>query len=141
MLSALTFIPLLGAIIILFLPSDNPVKKFAVAWSLIPLVLATVAWIIFPTWPGFTMMGSACSAAINVASAKYYLGECVPWISVLGVQYHLGVDGISIPLIWLTALLTVLGIYYSTRAIEHRIKEFFALFLLLEVGMIGVFVS
>src|SRR4051812_38797084 len=101
MLSAITFTPLLGAIIILFLPNDGIIKRFAIVWSLIPLVLATVAWVIFPTWPGFSMLGSGCGADVTFASQSYYLGECANWIPALGVQYHLGVDGISMPLIWL----------------------------------------
>lgn len=141
MLSAITFLPLLGSIIILFLPNDNLIKRFAIVWSIIPLVLATVAWVIFPTWPDFTMMGSWCSSEIWDASKNFYLGECAPWIPALGVQYHLGVDGISMPLVWLTALLTTLSLFYSARTIDHRVKEFFALFLLLETGMMGVFVS
>lgn len=141
MLSAITFIPLLGALIILFLPSNNAIKKFAIVWSMIPLVLATIAWVIFPTWPGFTMLGSWCSPEINFASRDYYLGECIPWIPALGVQYHLGIDGISMPLVWLTALLTTLGIFYSAKVINARVKEFFALFFLLQVGMMGVFVA
>ncbi|TAH51656.1 MAG: NADH-quinone oxidoreductase subunit M [Chloroflexota bacterium] len=141
MLSAITFIPLLGAIIILFLPSDNAIKRFAIIWSIIPLILATIAWVIFPTWPDFTLMGSYCPPDIWVASANTYLGECAPWIPVLGIQYHLGVDGISMPLVWLTTLLTTLGLFYSARVINERVKEFFALFLILEMGMLGVFVS
>lgn len=141
MLSVITFFPLLGAIIILFLPNDNAIKRFAIIWSTVPLVLATIAWVIFPTWPGFTMLGSPCSQEIYDASRNFYLGECAPWIPVLGIQYHLGVDGISMPLVWLTALLTTLSLFYSARNIEVRVKEFFALFLLLETGMMGVFVS
>ncbi len=141
MLSAIVFFPLLSAIIILFLPNDQTIKRWAIILSLVPLVLATIAWVIFPTWPGFTMLGSMCSADITVASANYYLGECAPWIPVLGIQYHLGVDGISMPLVWLTALLTTLSLFYSARVINERVKEFFALFLLLEVGMMGVFLS
>ncbi|MCC7164466.1 MAG: NADH-quinone oxidoreductase subunit M [Anaerolineae bacterium] len=142
MLSAITFLPLLGAIIILFLPNDNAIKRFAILWSIIPLALATVAWVVFPTWPEFTMMnGSWCSPEINAASLEYYLGECIPWIPALGIQYHVGIDGISMPLIWLTTLLTTLSLFYSARNISTRVKEFFALFLLLETGMLGVFVS
>ncbi len=55
--------------------------------------------------------------------------------------YHMGVDGLSIPLIFLTALLSTLGLYYSSFTIKKRVKEFFFLFLLLEMGMIGVFVA
>lgn len=143
MLSAITFIPLLGAIIILFLPSDNAIKRFAILWSIIPLVLATVAWILLPSQAaqGFGLLGSSCSPEINFESAAYKFGECLQWIPALGIQYHLGVDGISMPLIWLTALLTTLSLFYSARNINTRVKEFFALFLLLETGMMGVFVS
>lgn len=141
MLSVLTFFPLLSAIIVLFLPTDKAVKQWAILLSLVPLVLSTVAWIIFQSWPGFSMLGSACSADINFAGGGYFLSECVPWIPALGINYHIGVDGISMPLIWLTTLLTTLALFYSARNINTRVKEFFALFLLLEAGMLGVFVS
>ena len=56
------------------------------------------------------------------------------------MRYHLGVDGISIPMVFLTALLTTLSLLYSF-IVNERPKEFFAFFLLLETGMIGVFVA
>ena len=65
----------------------------------------------------------------------------VPWIPSLGVSYHIGADGLSVPLIFLTALLTTLGLYYSASVINKRVKEFFALFLFLSTGMFGVFVA
>lgn len=141
-LSLLTFIPVLGSIIILFLPNDRIIKQFAIVWSIIPLVLATVAWATMSTWqPPYNFVYNYCGPAIDVASASYTFGECVPWIPNLGIQFHLGADGLSMPLIWLTALLTTLSLFYSARVIENRVREFFALFLLLETGMIGVFVS
>jgi NADH-quinone oxidoreductase subunit M len=141
MLSAITFLPVIGAIIVLLLPNDRAIKTFSILWSLIPLALSILAWLIFSTWPGFTMLGSACSATITNASQHFYLGECVPWIQALAVNYHLGADGISIPLIFLTTLLTTVSLYYSARNIDTRVREFFFLFLLLETGMLGVFVS
>jgi NADH-quinone oxidoreductase subunit M len=141
MLTAITFLPVIGAIIVLFLPNDRAIKTFSIAWSLIPLALSIVAWAVFATWPGFTLFGSACAPAITSASQGFYLGECVPWISSLGVNYHLGADGISIPLIFLTTLLTTVSLYYSARVINERVREFFFLFLLLATGMLGVFVS
>lgn len=141
-LSLITLIPLLGAIIILFLPNDKVIKQFAIVWSIIPLILATVAWATMSTWlPPYNFVYNYCGVAIDAASAAYTFGECVPWIPTLGIQYHLGADGLSMPLIWLTALLTTLSLFYSARVIQNRVKEFFALFLLLEVGMMGVFVS
>ena len=65
----------------------------------------------------------------------------VPWISALNVSYHMGVDGLSVPMIFLTTFLTTLGLWYSARTIKTRVREFFFLFLLLEMGMSGVFVS
>ncbi len=142
MLSAITFFPLLGAIIILFLPKDDTIKRFAIIWSIIPLIIATIAWIVMPTsTPPNNFLYNACGPAIDSASAAFSFGECLPWIPVLGIQYHLGADGISMPLVWLTALLTTLSLFYSARTIDHRVKEFFALFLLLETGMMGVFLS
>jgi NADH-quinone oxidoreductase subunit M len=141
MLTAITFLPVIGAIIVLFLPNDRAIKTFSIAWSLIPLAFSILAWAIFVTWPGFTLFGSACGPAITSASQKFYLGECVPWISAIGVNYHLGVDGISIPLVFLTTLLTTVSLYYSARVINDRVREYFFLFLLLATGMLGVFVS
>jgi NADH-quinone oxidoreductase subunit M len=57
------------------------------------------------------------------------------------VNYHVGVDGFSVPLIFLATLLTTISLWYSTQDIDTRVKEYFALFLLLEAGMLGVFMS
>ncbi len=144
MLSAITFLPVIGAIIVLFLPNDRAIKTFSILWSLIPLALSVVAWVVFATWPGFlynACAGTPLGDAITKASAPFFLGECAPWISALGVNYHMGVDGISIPLIFLTTLLTTVSLYYSARNIDTRVREFFFLFLLLETGMLGVFMA
>lgn len=142
MLSVITFLPLLGAIIILFLPNDSAVKRFAILWSVLPLIVSVVAWVILPTYPPpYHFFYNGCGTAIDSASAMFTLGECFPWIPVVNINYHMGVDGISMPLIFLSTLLTTISLYYSARVIDHRVKEFFALFLLLETGMIGVFVS
>jgi NADH-quinone oxidoreductase subunit M len=67
--------------------------------------------------------------------------ESLPWIPPINVWYHVGVDGFSVPLIFLTTLLTTISLWYSTQAIHSRVREYFALFLLLQTGMLGVFVS
>ncbi|MDQ6747280.1 MAG: NADH-quinone oxidoreductase subunit M, partial [Candidatus Dormibacteraeota bacterium] len=64
--------------------------------------------------------------------------ERVPWIPSLGASYHLAVDGLSLPLVLLTALLTCLVLIYSWNQAAHP-REFFALFLAMETGMLGVF--
>jgi NADH-quinone oxidoreductase subunit M len=67
--------------------------------------------------------------------------ENYPWIASFNIWYHVGVDGLSAPLLFLTALLTTLVTFYSSHAIDVRVKEYYFLFLLLEMGMCGVFLS
>ncbi len=141
MLTAITFLPVIGAIIILFLPNNRAIKTFAIAWSLIPLIISIVVWVVLPTYPGGYFIYNGCGSAIANASANFHLNECASWIPAINVNYHLGADGISIPLIFLTTLLTTVGLYYSARVINERVREFFFLFLLLETGMLGVFVA
>jgi NADH-quinone oxidoreductase subunit M len=123
-LSILVALPILGSIITLFLPKGL-IQKFAVVWSLIPLVLAGYLW--------FTQF--------NPATAQMQFEELAIWIPSINVRYHVGVDGLSMPLVFLTTLLTTLGVFYSAYTIEERVREFFFMFLLLETGMLGVFVS
>ncbi len=125
LLSLITLVPLAGMVIVLFfLRDDRQIKRFALAVSLVPLVLAIALWLGYDRSVG-----------------GFQFEEWQPWIPGIGVNYHLGVDGFSVPLIFLTTLLSVIGLWYSGRTIENRVKEFFSLFLLLETGMLGVFVS
>ncbi len=134
LLTVIVFTPLIGAILVL-LPwsrwlgwnknlEDDFIRRFSTLISLIPLALAAYLWFAYDT-----------------AAGGFQFEELAPWIPTLGVNYHLGVDGLSVPLVFLTALLTTLGLYYSARTIKQRVREFFMLFLMLEMGMIGVFVA
>lgn len=125
MLSAITFLPVIGALLVLFLPKNSTIKTFSILWSLIPLVLSVVLWVTV----------APMSALVN----NYQ--EAFSWIPSIGVNYRLAVDGISVPLIFLTCLLTTLGLFYSSRVINERVREFFFLFLLLQTGMLGVFMA
>ena len=126
LLTIITFAPLLGALVVLLLPKDNErgIKNWSVLISLVPLALSVFLWFAYAN-----------------TSGGYQFQEVHSWIPQLGASYHMGVDGLSVPLIFLTALLTTLGLYYSSFTIKRRVKEFFLLFLLLEMGMFGVFVS
>jgi len=98
-LTLITFVPLVGAILVALIPKENvkAIKWTALAVSLIPLVLSVILWLSYsPTKPG------------GMAFEEIY-----EWIPALGVRYHVGADGLSIPLIFLTALLTTLSILYS----------------------------
>ncbi len=134
LLTVITFVPLLGAILTLFpwgrwlgIDKDREerlIKNGATAISLLPLGLALML-----------------AAQYNPSAPGFQFEIKVPWITALNVHYHLGVDGLSVPLVFLTTLLTTLGLWYSAQTIKTRVREFFFLFLLLEMGMIGVFVS
>jgi len=124
-LTLITFVPAAGAIAILFIPKekDSAIKWTALLFSLPSLVLSVLLWIWYdPSKPGMQFV------------------QKVPWIKGLDVHYFMGVDGISIPLIFLTALLTTVSLIYSW-IIKERPKEYFSLFLFLETGMLGVFVA
>jgi NADH-quinone oxidoreductase subunit M len=125
-LTLITFIPLVGAIIVALIPGnrEREIKWFAVLLSLIPLVLSIIVWVLY----------SATGGGMQFV-------EEAAWIPTLNAYYRLGVDGISLPFVFLTALLTTLSLFYSAYTIKVRVKEFFALFLLLEMGMTGVFVA
>src|SRR2546428_6522157 len=78
----------------------------------------------------------------KVGEPRFQLVERVAWLPSLGISYLVGVDGISVLLVPMTTLLTFIGVLYSTGGvIRSRITEYMAAFLLLEVGMVGVFIA
>ena len=130
-LSLMTFLPLLGGAIILCLPkgNDNLVKTVAAVASFLPIPLAVKLWVAFDrTVPG-----------VNVAN-QFQFVERYSWIPSINVEYFMGADGISMPMLLLTALLSFLAVIGSW-GIANKIKGYMALFLLLETGMMGVFAS
>ncbi len=128
-LSSLIFLPIIGMIIVMLMPKEKEdlIKYVAVGISVIPMVITF--WLTYDYFVNFS--GSAAMA---------YMEGPYPWIPSLNVNYHLGVDGISVPMLALTGLLTTISLIASF-SIKFRIKEYFAFFLLLEAGMMGVFVA
>lgn len=127
-LSLLILIPLAGAILIALLPrsADKLIKTFAAVVTFLPIPLAAVMWKQF------------AAAPTDLFGMKF--AENYAWIPSFKVSYYLGVDGVSFPLVALTALLTFLAVLASW-SVTNRTKEYFALLLLLEVGMMGVFAA
>jgi len=127
-LTLLTFFPLLGVLAILFMNSEmkNAMRWTALATSLITFGISI--WVL--------TMFTASNPDLQLV-ARY------DWITVAGwnIQYHLGVDGLSILLVLLTAFLTPISILSTWTAVEERVKDFMVFFLLLEVGMTGVFLA
>jgi NADH-quinone oxidoreductase subunit M len=126
MLSVIMLTPLVGAILLLFVPRDS-VGAHRVIGNL------------------FGMLGLVVSLPLlwrfNVSQGGYQFGETHDWISAIGARYSLGIDGISFLLIMLTTLLGAISILSSWSAIKMRTKEYYIFFLLLQVGMLGVFMS
>ncbi len=130
-LSAIILAPLVGAVLLAFVPGDNVrlIKQVALATSLVALALSLVAA------AGF---GSVPPERFHEGFAYY---ESVPWIPFFGIRYQLGMDGISLLLVVLTTLLTTVSIIASFGPITTRVKEYMIAFLALEVGMLGVFLA
>ena len=127
-LTLLTFFPLVGVLVLLFLPSDN---KGAIRWTALGTSLVTF---VMSLW----VLGQ-----FNASNVDLQLVAKYDWITIAGwnIQYYLGLDGLSILLVLLTAFLTPISLLSTWTAVEDRVKEFMIYFLLLEVGMLGVFLA
>jgi NADH-quinone oxidoreductase subunit M len=125
-LSLITFFPLLGAIVIAALPYDNAVLIRRVA-----LVTALVTWVL-SLW---------LLVAFALGPAGFQFMESATGIPSVGIQYKLGVDGLSVLMVVLTTTLSWISILASFDPIRNRVKEYMISFLVLEIGMIGVFVA
>jgi NADH-quinone oxidoreductase subunit M len=128
LLSAIIFLPVLGAIIIALVPrfSEKAIKWLAAVFTFIPLALAIYLFIIFDRSTG--MMGSM------------QFEENLSWIPAINSFYHVGMDGISLPLVLLMAILGFLVMLISWK-VHLRVKEYFIWLLLLETSILGVFAS
>jgi NADH-quinone oxidoreductase subunit M len=132
-LSIILFTPLVGAILLLFVPKEN---KEAIRW--IANIFALAGFLIsIPLVPAFW----ALVKSGDTAPFKFLEGSANNWIPSIGAGYVLGIDGISFLLIMLTTLLGWVSILSSWTAIENRVKEYYVWFLLLQTGMLGVFMA
>jgi len=124
-LTTTLLVPLLGAIIIMCLPADEhkSIKHTAAVATFISMVLSLAVFL-----------------GYDKALGGMQFVETIPWIKDLGVNYALGVDGISIPMLLLTNLIGFSSIYASWK-INERVKEFFALLLILISGVMGTFIT
>ncbi len=137
-LSIITFLPLAGGIAILCIPGK---RLSAIRWTAVGIawmnLLLALALMLAYSQAGVTSTTQAFGSAPN---GTFLFNEKVTWIASLGINYSLGVDGISLLLVVLTTLLTLVCIGASFR-IETKVKNYMAFMLLLETGIIGVFLS
>lgn len=126
LLTLIVFTPLIGAFALLLIPRmfEGLHKQFALIISLVPLVLCGGLCLTFP-----------------YGESGFPIQVLEPWIPALGVDFRLGVDGMSLVLVVLTALLTTLSIAASFEAIKDREKEYYFFMLVLQTGMFGSFVA
>lgn len=126
LLSVTLFLPLVGFLVLLLTPRNKPQAVRAIA-----LGTAVAAFV--------------CSVALlglyNRDEAGFQLAANWPWIDTPAIRFHIGIDGLSVWLVLLTTLLTPISILVSWRPIATRVKEFYLFFLLMEFGLIGVFIA
>lgn len=124
-LTLILFLPLIAAGLILLFPRQQlkAIRWFALTASLLTLALGIYLWILYdPNQPG------------------YQFQEVVRWYTVINANYHVGVDGLSVPMVLLTVILTPAALLISF-SIKENVRAYMALFLMLETGMLGVFLS
>ena len=123
LLDAVLFLPLLGFIALLIVPAS--VSRMGA------LVISLVIFI-----ASLGLIGTVTDAA-----GGYSFVANSQWISYPPIKYHVGLDGLSLWLVILTTLLTPIAVLVSWKSIDHRVKSFYAFLILLEFGLVGVFVS
>lgn len=121
MLTVLIFLPLVGVVVLYLVPR-------ATAWHWIATVTGLLTFIV----------SVVIAIQFNWQRGTVQFDERAPWIPALGSSYHLAIDGLSLPLILLTTLLTFLALLYCWRQ-ERFPREYFALYLVMETGLLGFF--
>ncbi len=122
LLTITLLIPVIGTLFVFFMKNEDNAKKLALIFSLIPLGMSILIWSLFEIGGGYQFM------------------ESHTWIESIGISYTVAIDGLSLPMLFLTTLLIPLSIVFAWDT-KKRQKEFFGLLLMIEVGLIGVFVS
>ncbi|MGA2504770.1 MAG: NADH-quinone oxidoreductase subunit M [Anaerolineales bacterium] len=123
-----TLFPLVGVLVLLFIPAE---RKNALRWTALLTSLVTFALSIWML------------TLFDKSNPDLQLGFTIPWIQVAGwnISFAMGVDGLSILLVLLTSFLSPISVLSTWTAVEDRVKDFMIFFLLLEVGMLGVFLA
>ena len=127
-LSTVTFLPLVGILVLMLVPGR---RTSLLRWTALVTTLVVFA------------ASLAVLAGFDPEDPSIQLAERHLWFAVAGfrVEYFLGVDGLSILLVLLTTLLMALAVLSTWTAVNERVKEFMIFFLLLEIGMVGVFLA
>ena len=149
-LSVIIFVPIVAGVVMLFMNSEQRdlIRGVAIAAAVTVLVLSGAVYFGYNsqveavTANQEDILSSASIEAPGTVMFKEGLAfeERVPWVESLGISYHLGVDGLSAPMVLLTGMVAVAGVLISWN-IQDRTREFMAFFMLLVAGVYGVFVA
>ena len=123
-LSIVAFLPAVGALLLLAIRNDALIKGFTLAITLITFVLSLPIYFQF-----------------DASTAAFQFEEKAGWIEAIGAGYHLGIDGISLFMVMLTTFMMPIVVLGSWTSVEKNLRGFFASILVLETGMIGVFLA
>ncbi|WP_274654268.1 complex I subunit 4 family protein [Paenibacillus humicola] len=139
-LSLITFSPLLGILVILFLPKQRSgwLKTAGIVTTLIPLALTLWLYANYDSAAGGKAFEETATW-INASLNKEAVGASVTSYA-FQFQYHMGIDGLSLPLLLLTAIVAAMAALASVH-VKKRWKSYFIWFLILEIGMLGVFLA
>jgi len=123
-LSWTVFLPVIGAVLLLFMRNAA-----AIRWTTLLVTILTL----FVSWP--------ILQNFDKSTYKMQFVEKHEWIPTWGINYFIGIDGISVLFIFLTTIISILCVLVSWKAIEDKVKEFHIAILTMEAGMLGVFVA
>ena len=125
LLNLIIFFPAVAALIVFLMPEDekNLIRRLALVLSLVPIVLVLIMWFNY-----------------DRVAADIQFEVFAEWFPAIGANYHMGIDGISLPLFFLTVVLTPLAILASF-SIEEKVRMYMVLFLIMETAMLGLFAS
>ena len=138
-LSLITFLPVLGMILILFIPKEQPktVKYLSLAITGVQVVLAIILLANY----NYNLAGVFEEKSFQFIEKFTWINITgLTWLGTVKIDYFLGIDGISMPMVLLTAIISFIACI-SSWTITKSVKGYFALFLLLDTGMMGVFVA
>lgn len=121
-LSIITFLPLVGVLIIALLKNDNAVRYAALLTTIVVLIIS------IPIFTNF-----------EKSNPDFQFVESYQWISAINAKYKMGVDGLSILFVLLTMIISILCVAVSWSAIQERVKLFYSMILMMETAMLGVF--
>ncbi len=124
-LSVIVFTPIIAGVLMLFIPAERKTETKVAALAAAIIALGLSVWVYF---------------SYNVGAGGYQFIEKYSWLPQFGISYHVGVDGISAPLVLLTGVVMFTGVLISW-GIDDRPREFFAFLFILATGVFGVFVA